>query len=282
MLAALLIVAATVQGTVVLGDGPLPGCAVRLGARAETITDSGGRDIFFDVSPGKYDVDFELIGLKPARQHIAVGRRDVTLPPQLLEIAPTNCAMTIKWCRDTPPESPWDDPTCAEVEENNTLRDRGDFASLRTRHLITTSISERVRLAGMLLRRVPGDGDLWNEVAGYAELAVLHPALDGQPSPSFVRWSKQRNADPFLAWRVVEAALMSAGEDRRSRPLLMKALESRDAFTVYFAIHGFATQQDEAALPAIARALQRFPDRTFFETALEPFRSAEARALARP
>lgn len=214
------------------------------------------------------------------RQHVTVGQRDVILPPQPLEIAPTNCSMTIKWCRDTPPVSPWDDPLCAEVEENNALRDRGDLASLRRRHLATTSISERVRLAGMLLRRVPGDDALWSEVAGYAELAVLHAGVDGQPSPSFVRWSEQRNADPSLAWRTVQFALMWAGEDPRSRPMLMKALESRDAYTVYFAIHGLASQQDEAALPAIARALQRFPDRTLFETALEPYRSPAARALS--
>jgi hypothetical protein len=283
MLAALLILAATVQGTVVIDDNePLPGCVIRLGARAETITDAGGRYTFSDVPPGRYDVDFELLGFKGVRQHVTVGPRDVILPPQPLEIAPTNCAITIKWCRDTPPVSPWDDPLCADVEEHNALRDRGDFASLRTRHLTTTSIPERVRLAGMLLRRVSGDGDLWNEVAGYADLAVLHPAVDGQPSRSFVRWSEQRNADPFIAWRVVESALMWAGQDPRSRPMLMKALESRDAYTVYFAIHGFATQQDEAALPAIARALQRFPDRTLFTTALAPFRSPEARALARP
>ncbi|HEX6086840.1 MAG TPA: carboxypeptidase-like regulatory domain-containing protein [Thermoanaerobaculia bacterium] len=76
MLAALLLVAATVQGTVPIDDGePLPGCVVRLGTRAETITDAGGRYTFFDVPPGRYDLDFELFWLKSTRQHVTVAGR---------------------------------------------------------------------------------------------------------------------------------------------------------------------------------------------------------------
>ena len=57
--------------------------------------------------------------------------RDITLPPQVLAVAPTDCSMIIRFCRDTPPESPWDEPLCTEVEENNALMEQGRFEALR-------------------------------------------------------------------------------------------------------------------------------------------------------
>lgn len=195
------------------------------------------------------------------------------------EPAAVRCNFTVALCRDTLPDSPWDDPLCSEREQNDALLEKDDREALRTRYLATTSIPERIRLAGALLRRVPGDDAMWEELAGYAELAVRHPAIHGEPPPAFVAWREQ-HAVPWTAWRTIQIALLVASEDPRSRPMLLQALDTGGPDLVYVAILGLATQQDATALPAIARALQRMPDRGVFARALEPFHLPAARALA--
>lgn len=281
ILAALLIVAATVQGTVVLENEPVPGCIVRLGTHGEMTTDVDGRYVFFNVAPGRYDLDFDMAGLKPSRQHVTVQSRDVVLPAQALEIGMLRCAVNVKMCRDTPPVSPWDDPLCSDLDETNALIEKNDLEVLRARYLVTTSIPARNHIAGALVRRAAADDAIWNELAGYAEVAVRHPAVDGEPPPAFVAWSERRNVEPWTAWNVVHGAFALASDDPRARPMLLQALETGDRDLVFIAIVGLATQQDEAALPAIARALKRFPDPDHFEEALEPFRLPAARALAK-
>jgi hypothetical protein len=59
---------------------------------------------------------------------------------------------------------------------------------------------------------------------------------------------------------MAEHALDVAGNDARSRPLLLQLLESEDIPLVAQAIDTLGAQRDFTALPAIERALQRLPD----------------------
>ncbi|HYC89013.1 MAG TPA: hypothetical protein VEO54_07370 [Thermoanaerobaculia bacterium] len=232
------------------------------------------------MAPGRYDLHFDLAGLTPSRLHITMQGRDVVLPAHALEVAGTRCTMTIKMCRDMPPVSLWDEPLCSELDEINALIEKNDLASLRARYLVTTSIPMRNHIAGALVRRGAADDAVWHELAGYAEVAVQHPEVDGGPPPAFEAWSQRRNVEPRMAWIVVQQAFALASDDPRSRPMLLEALDTGHRNLVFTALLDLATQQDETALPAITRALKQFPDPGYFEETLALFRLPAARALA--
>src|SRR5690242_11734750 len=101
-----LILAATITGSVVNNDFPLPGVTVRIGAQS-VVTDDQGRYAFFGVPDGKQSVEFELPGMNAEPIAITVANRDVHLGAQEMKIVGTNCAMTIRMCSEQPPTSIW-------------------------------------------------------------------------------------------------------------------------------------------------------------------------------
>ncbi|HVG23031.1 MAG TPA: hypothetical protein VND45_02655, partial [Thermoanaerobaculia bacterium] len=251
-----------------LQDAPLPGVTVRVAGQS-VLTDVQGRYVFFAVPDGEHEVALELAGLGAAPLTLQVAGHDVTVPPQAMHSVATNCAMTIEFCRDTPSETAFDYAPCDESHENRALAERNELGALRARYHATASIAERHILAGQLLRRVPDDGAIWDELAQYAEVAVRNPMVDGELSPAFIAWSEERNVEPDVAWRVVSSAFGIAADDPRARPMIRRVLATGERDMVLYAILGLVTQRDRSARSAIAAARKRFPaDDTFDENTL--------------
>ncbi|HUR82697.1 MAG TPA: carboxypeptidase-like regulatory domain-containing protein [Thermoanaerobaculia bacterium] len=271
-----LILAATITGSVVLDDAPLPGCTVHLGAQS-VVTDIDGRYAIFGVPDGKQTVELDLPGLKADPITITVAGRDLDLGARPMKSVATDCSMTIKFCREQPPRSIWDHPICSEADGVTALLQAKDYESLRASYLVTESIPERIRVAGALLGHISGDAAMWQELEGYARAAVRHPRTDSELAPAFITWSEKRGADPWLAWNAVNSALLAIAEDPRSRALLVEALATSDEDLVATAVYGLAAQHDDAALPAIERAIRRFEDRGMFT---EMLRAGDDKAQA--
>ncbi len=266
-----LVLAATVQGTVVMDDLPLPGVTVRLGAQS-TVTDANGRYAFFDVGDGKHVVEPELVGLGGEPRTITVAGRDVDTGALVMTPVATNCAMTIKFCSDTPPAVRWDEAQCID-------RDSEDIAELRARFVSTIAVDERIADAGALLMRGDGSAAVWNELATWAAMALRFAGHGRTMNMRFVAWAREQGAEPRVAQRALQSAFFFVAQDPRGRSLALQALRTKDDDLVFSAIHGLVKQRDDAALPIIERAL-REPDRTWMLDAIDAEASDAARAMA--
>lgn len=168
---------------------------------------------------------------------------------------------------DAAPETRFDRPSCTEYDFDSALIEsmrRGDSSArelLKQRHDTTFTDDERLRLAGALLRHVDDDRAYWDEIFLLATNAVM------MKSPEF---------PPPLNY----GALDLAGTDPRGHDLLVRALESHDPTVVAGAIVGIGRQNDESLLPAIEKALERFPGQ-HLGYALYTFHSPAAEALAK-
>jgi len=97
----------------------------------------------------------------------------------------------------------------------------------------------------------------------------------------FVQWYAGCQWKPDDYRYLAMKALTIAGSDRRSRPLLHRALAS-DTTVVMIAIETFGEQRDHAALPAIEQALNRLPDDAdWLAMSLVSFATDEADRLAK-
>jgi hypothetical protein len=261
VLAAFAIVAATLQGTTTFEQEALPGCSVTVessAAKRSAVTDAEGAYRIESLEPGEYTLKIELPGLDSLERTIHVADGD-NVEDAELRIAPVLSLMSdCRPCSKETPATVWDLPTCADYELDRTLlenirRGDGSAAALAVRHYAAASTyAQKLRLAAALLRRVPDDSPYWSELYEHARNRVeLGTKLEA--------WCEAREI-PHRDYRwMSELALGYVADDARSRPLLLKALESDDAELLRPAIQGLMEQHDTMSLPAIAKVLERHP-----------------------
>jgi HEAT repeat protein len=170
------------------------------------------------------------------------------------------------------PGTAFDRPTCTEYAFDGAVIEalrRGDQSArelLQQRHDTTFTHAERLRIASALLRHVDDDRAYWNEIYKHAE--------------NVVRLAEQ-GLDPGEHASLSYGALELAGTDQRGHELLLRALQSKDFVVVVTAIIGFGQLHDDAALPAIETAIQRFDPRERLAFVLYEFHSAAADDVAK-
>jgi hypothetical protein len=284
LLFAIAIAVGSLHGTITDGNGALPGTTVTLtspsySAKAES--DGKGQYAFDNVPPGVYDVTVELSGFFPTTRRVSIDAHDRVLPitmqydPRLaadVVIDETPCVETPKsrWGMASCKDFKFDDALIAAVQHG----DRSAMELLRRRYDEEPVYRERYRIGGALLGRVSDDGAIWNELAAHAANCI-----DFTDHPEkYEAYCSQRGCAPDEYEAVAWEALNAVSPDRRARPLLLRALASKDEPLVWAAVGGLAKQHDESALPEIEKALQRVPYATL---QLEEFRSEAADALAK-
>jgi hypothetical protein len=178
---------------------------------------------------------------------------------------PVSFTCAVRACSDTEPESPFDEASCADFVMNTMLiesLERGDSSAadlLRRRYATTVTYGERHRIAGALLGRVPDDREYWNELQAHAADAIRFSYVDSEPAPEFLEWCAARALDPEEYHWVTLRAFELAAADPRARAMVLEATESRDRTLVEAAIAAILLRREESALPAIEKALGRFP-----------------------
>ena len=194
--------------------------------------------------------------------------------------------VTPEVCGQEPPETRYGLPTCAEYELHDALiaaMEKGDvsaLAFLERSYERTETYSEKFRLAEILLRRASNDASIWEDVFTEAKLAVRFAAVDGSFPDEFVAWCEERDIDVYEHSRMQDRALEVASADPRSRDLLVQALETEEKNVVFIAFGGLSVQRDVASLPALERALERFPDEAeYLAPVLALFESEQANAI---
>ena len=285
-----MLLAATVHGRVMIDSGPLPGAVVSIGT-AKTVTDGKGYYTLRGVSTGRVDLKYELAGYNSDRTTITVhdgdnDAGDVTLPPAKAEVITVACAAAP--CSANDPESEWDTPACRDYELDTaleqSLRNGDDSARslLQSRFDNTSTISERQRIGGMLLKHVADDSRYWDELMRRAEDLVRFGADDDATRAKLDAYCKEHGLDPSGYESAMWDAFQIVSDDPRSRPLMMRLLQSADPSVVSCAIVGLARQHDEKSLPDIDTVLQRLPkdDAAMVAQALALFNSDAADAVA--
>jgi hypothetical protein len=279
---------------VVSEDGPIPGCTVTLKSgtlRRTAVTDAGGQYRFQGVAEGEYEIHFELAGFDSAEQRVLVHGDSLTVPPQELRVSAMTETLTVgcsvATCGDDAPTDRFDFPRCSDFELHNALIEsssRGDVSStqlLQTRYATADTDRERHRLAGALLREIPNDTGIWNDLVREAEIAVRFPRNGEELSPEYLQWSAEQNVDPENYWWMALDALEVAGHDPRSHALLLRALATDDEALGSVAIGGLAEQHDLASLPLIERTIVRASgDRELLLLSLGSFLDERADAVA--
>lgn len=184
-------------------------------------------------------------------------------------------------CSTEAPETPYDMPLCAEYELNTAVleaAERGDRSAvelLRSRYAQTSTFMEQRRIGAALLQ----DSRIWQDLFARAQICVRFPDSE---APAYLAWCEQRGLPPNDHWWTSYDALGTISPDPRSRALLRDAVASENEQLAGYAVVGLAIQRDEASLPAIDRALQRFPESaSSMAQTLAIFASPAADALAR-
>jgi hypothetical protein len=190
-------------------------------------------------------------------------------------------------CIDRPPMDRYDRPRCSEYEFHDALSEaagRGDASSIELlldRYATAETLTERNRLGGMLLGKIDDDSAIWNELVSLAEIVERFP---DDASPVFQEWcAAHAIADPDGYWTLALNALDVISTDRRSRPLLLRALATDDFTLRFFAIDGLGRQHALDTLPLIESAIDQLPEEQRSSAALDLvlFRDERADALAR-
>ena len=151
--------------------------------------------------------------------------------------------------------------------------DRSALQLLERRRQTTFTHTERIRIGAFLLGRVRDDSAIWNELRMHAENAVDFAGKSEKLEAYCVEHGYDPREYEWMSWY----ALGEIMGDRRSRPLLLRALASDDPSVADSGIFGLAAQHDETALPEIEAALRRFPGLVM---SLAYFKSAAADRLA--
>jgi hypothetical protein len=182
----------------------------------------------------------------------------------LIALLAVGCSV-IPICEPKAPTSSWGIPSCADFNfddalfESTTKGDRSAVQLLEKRYATTFTRSEHIRIGGFLLGRVRDDGAIWNELQRDAENLI---DFDGHPeklAAFCARHGYEKKAYVDSAW----AALNAISPDRRSRPLLLRALQSRDRELADRGIIGLWEQHDEGSFAEIEDVVKRFPDLAF-------------------
>jgi hypothetical protein len=199
--------------------------------------------------------------------------------PATVETFTTGC---IIFCSDKSPVTPFEQPLCAEYEESSeliqlaTLGDRAAIAQLQERYRTTFTYAERHRIAAALLRRASNDREYWNELATRMEEAIRF--ADDDHEQEFLAFCIARGVEPGDYRLMTLTAMEEAAMDRRARPFLLRAMESKDDFLARHTLSLVMGLADESLLPRIEKALERFPSGAF---SLLWFRSDAADRIAK-
>jgi hypothetical protein len=224
----LLLVALLVHGRVTLAGDGIPGVVVTLSG-ATTVTDERGRYSFTGVP----------VGLRIVKAELAeVGSVETVI--EVKEGANRVASITLPWgdpplaiaCASAEPESEWDAQSCIDYNLDTALMDAGDpsaIALLAHRWKHALAWSQRLRIAPAILGRIPDDRAVWNEVSQHAEVAVR---VMGQSREAFEDYCDEHDLPTSSYEEVVWSALSAALRDPRARPLLERALKSKDAMLV--------------------------------------------------
>ena len=185
------------------------------------------------------------------------------------------------------PATEWDDPSCDDYRLDTALieaaarNDRSAINLLQRRHEQMVNFRERFRIAGALLHRVPDDSAIWRELEKYAAEAVRFAPDGDDPNPDFQAFCAEHGYDTGSYYSMTIDAFATILGDPRSRPILVKALATKDLTLVQGAILGFAEQHDESGLPLIEKRFAEIgdvPSHLVFN--LSYFRSEAADRLA--
>lgn len=237
--------AATLSGRVLADDLPLPGCSVRVAAQT-VIANASGEYTFKNLSAGTYEISFTLDDYLPLKYPLRIREGENIFPDVSLIVQPDEVVIrTDSPCFPQFPSTRLDPPACVDFDRDNVLiahADGGDAAAvglLHARFATTLSRIERHRIAAAILAHPDGeDESIWEELAAEARKALDLPDEDGDDG----RYD-------FLD------ALRTAAVDRRSRPILLDALNSGDTTLASLAVEGLARQHDESSLLDIDRTL---------------------------
>jgi len=236
------------------------------------------------------EIHFQLDGFGTEQQRVLAREESVAAPSQeITDASAVEIVFTCgSPCTDDPPASAFERPLCSDYDLHDSLIDsmrNGDPSAapfLQRRRADAISLDERNRLSGALLRRIPDDAALWNELAAHADIAVRFAGSGDEPSPEYLQWCTERGLDPNEHWWMAQGALAIAAEDARSRPLLLRALATSDDRLIHIAVEGLGKQQDFTSLPLIAKRIEQLPETSrFVALSLAHFVDERADALAR-
>jgi len=262
LFAVLLAAVASVTGTVSTG-GAAPGVTVTLrsGSTILTqITDVHGGYAFHNLPLGHYDVTYELQGLPPETRSINVRGGGNALPP--VEIAETLTTGCSRACQEEPPATRFDVPTCDDYELDTALiaaAKRGDRSAvelLQQRYAAAFTYAEHYRIAAALLGRMRDDSAIWNELEEHAERLI---AVDANEK-KLRTYAREHGYDSEEYLGVAWDAFVATFEDRRARPLLLRALASDDDGLAEAGLLAFAEKPGDAPLAEIDAAVTRHPE----------------------
>ncbi|HEV7920954.1 MAG TPA: hypothetical protein VGR02_09220 [Thermoanaerobaculia bacterium] len=189
-------------------------------------------------------------------------------------------------CNEEEPATQFDYASCADYHLNTSLieaaekRDRSAVELLQRRYAATLSWQERARMAAALLGRVANDGEIWKDQEPHAENFVRFSENDEETSAKLEAWCAEHGYEAEQYMNAAFHSFYALSSDRRSRPLLVRALASSNRELVVDAIYGFASQHDESALPLIDEALGRFDDASGMAEMLSIYHSEAADQLA--
>lgn len=263
LLLALAVAVGSMHGTITFEGYPLPGVTVKVMSGsffASRIANATGSYAFDEVPPGSYDLTFELTGFATEKRIASVdagnsAQTDVDMKAVRSVTITIACGPR---CVDVP-KSAWDSPACKDFELDDALivnaqhGDRSAIDLLVRRYADELTYWERYRIAGALLGRVADDRAIWNELITHAENEVEFTGHPDKLDAYCASQAYDTEAYDAAAWQ----ALFAVSGDRRSRPLLLRALASDRSELIDIATLGFAIQHDETALPQIDEALQR-------------------------
>jgi hypothetical protein len=258
-----LVLAATVEGVVTSDGAPLPGCIVTLESvvdRRTAVSDADGRYRILAVQPGAYQILFELPGMQSSERWIGVFEGVNVQSPEELAVSVIQEQITITTCGGGPPcqqqmpLSRWELPSCDDHELDMGLirsMERGDpsaIALMRSRYARATTYAQKHRLAGALLGRDPDDQVYWDELSGHARNFIRFQTDEGH-SEEFLKWCEERGYPPDEYAGMSNGAFQTIIKDRRSRALLLEALERGVPSLTDDANEGLALQRDAGAPP---------------------------------
>ena len=290
MLLALFFSVASLHGRVVFENGPLPGVQVAIVGGSQTaVSDAEGRYQFQSVLAGSYELEFKLEGFSAKRDTVKLHAGSNEVPPEMLTaevIEQITIACDGEPCNNAPPATKWDMPTCDEyhldtsLEESLRKGDRSALDLLQLRYETTFTVTEHLRIGGMLLQKATDDSRYWRELSSVAEDAVAYLGDDEETMKKFALHCDADSLDRERYKLDMYQALGIIGEDSRSHALMLRALESSDAVVTSYAIYGLGAQRDFNSLDAVDRALARFHNEPGLAFALAEFDDDRADAIA--
>jgi hypothetical protein len=189
-------------------------------------------------------------------------------------------------CNEAEPETRWEYPSCADYKMNTSLieaaekRDRSAIALLESRWASTVSWQERARIGGALLGRVADDEAIWKELETHAANLLRFSEPGDETAATYEAYCAEHGYEPEKYLEATWYFFDAVATDRRSRPLLLRALALEDGNLLTFAVYGLAEQREESALPLIEKALEKSKNPSELAEMLVFYQSEAADRLA--